>query len=147
MVHDFMKKHPSTVAGVDVFLLRGIMHNWSDKCAVRILRNLISAMKPGAKIIVNDVVISGPGTVPPLFERPLRRGNLMMDIYFNASDRELGEFAMFFEEASFDSGEDIIRRGRNCTSQRLRGEERATSTGKLMNILAHPCMLDTAHCI
>ena len=87
----------------------------------------------------------GRARVPPLFERPLRSGNWMMDIYFNASDRELGEFAIFFEEASFDSGEDIIRRGGNCTSQRLRGEERVT--GRLMNVLAHPCMLDTAHCI
>lgn len=97
-----MKAQPPTVTGVDVFLLRAILHNWSDKCAVRILRNLIPAMKPGAKIIVNDIVIPEPGTVPPMFERPLRNGSLMMDIHFNASDRELGDFARIFEEAGFD---------------------------------------------
>lgn len=102
MVHDFMTKQPSTVAGVDIFLLRAILHNWSDKCAVRILRNLIPAMKPGSQVIVNDIVIPEPGTVPPMFERPLRNGSLMMDVHFNASDRELADFARLFEEAGFE---------------------------------------------
>lgn len=101
MVHDFTEKQPPTIAGVDVFLLRAILHNWSDKCAVRILRNLIPAMKPGAKVVINDIVIPEPGTVPPMFERPLRNGSLMMDVHFNASDRELADFARLFEEAGF----------------------------------------------
>lgn len=59
-------------------------------------------MKPDAKIIVNDIVIPEPGTAPPVFKRPLRNGSLMMDVHFNASDRELGDFARLFEEAGFD---------------------------------------------
>lgn len=101
MAHDFMKEQPSAIHGVDVFLLRAILHNWSDKCAIRILRNLIPAMKPGSKIIINDIVIPEPGTVPPMFERPLRTGSLMMDVHFNSNDRELADFGRLVEEAGF----------------------------------------------
>lgn len=96
-----MKPQPPTSTGIDAFLLRAIFHNWSDKYAVRILRNLIPAMKPGAKVIVSDITIPEPGSAPPMFERPLRNGSLMMDVHFNACDRELADFARLFEEAGF----------------------------------------------
>lgn len=102
MVHDFLKEQPSTVTGVDVFLLRSILHNWSDKCAIRILRNLIPVMKPGSKIIINDLVTPEPGAIPPMFERTLRNASLLMNVNFNSSDRELTEWARLFKEAGFD---------------------------------------------
>lgn len=63
MVHDFMKWQPSTISGVDLFVLRTILHNWLDKCAVHILRSPIPIMKPIAKVLVNDIVISKPNTL------------------------------------------------------------------------------------
>jgi hypothetical protein len=53
MSHDFFT--PQTVVA-DVYLLRWILHNWSDKYCVRILRALIPALKPGARVIVNEDV-------------------------------------------------------------------------------------------
>ncbi|KAL9023044.1 MAG: hypothetical protein Q9180_008420, partial [Flavoplaca navasiana] len=45
--HDFFHEQP--VKGADVFLLRLVLHDWSDKYAVRIIRALIPALKPGSK--------------------------------------------------------------------------------------------------
>lgn len=62
MVHDFMKGQPSTISGVDLFVLCTILHNWFEKCAVHILRSLIPIMKPSAKVLIDDIVISKPNT-------------------------------------------------------------------------------------
>lgn len=97
MTHDFLTTQ--TVTG-DVYLLRAILHNWSDKYAVRILRNLIPAMKPGSKIVVCDLLIPEPDKISPQHEEHLRLTNLIMTICFNSSDREMTEMAKIFEEAS-----------------------------------------------
>ncbi|KAI2608113.1 S-adenosyl-L-methionine-dependent methyltransferase [Hypoxylon fragiforme] len=49
MAHDFLTPQP--IYGADVYFFRWIFHNWSDKYCIKILRNLILALKPGAKII------------------------------------------------------------------------------------------------
>lgn len=104
MVHDFLQEQPAATrsGGVDVFLLRSVLHNWSDQCAVRILRNLIPALKPGARIIVNDLVTPAPDAIPPMLERVLRNASLLMNVNFNASDRELPEWASLFQQAGFE---------------------------------------------
>lgn len=54
-VHDFFKPQP--VQG-DVFFLRWILHNWSDKYCIQILKNIVPGMtKPGAKVIVYEYVL------------------------------------------------------------------------------------------
>ena len=66
MAHDFMKPQP--VAG-DIYFLRAICHNWPDALAAVILRNLVPAMKPGAKIVVMDAVLEEPGTLPKYLDK------------------------------------------------------------------------------
>ena len=61
MSHDFMTEQP--VKNADVYLFRWILHNWSDLYFIRILRNLIPALKKGAVILVNDFVLPEPGTL------------------------------------------------------------------------------------
>lgn len=60
-VHDFLKEQ--SVPGADVYFFRWIFHNWSDKYSIRILRNLILALKPGVKIIINGNVMPQPGNM------------------------------------------------------------------------------------
>lgn len=55
--HDFFKEQP--VKGADVYLLRMILHDWSDKYATKILRALIPALKPGVKMVIIERVIPG----------------------------------------------------------------------------------------
>ncbi len=69
-VHDFFEEQP--VHGADVYLLRMILHDWSDKYAIKILRALVPALKPGAKVVINDRVIPGRHQVHYLEEREAR---------------------------------------------------------------------------
>lgn len=55
MAHDFFV--PQSVTGADAYLFRWILHNWSDKYCVRILRALVPALKPGARIILNEHIL------------------------------------------------------------------------------------------
>ena len=61
MVHDFFS--PQTLQP-DVFFLRWILHNWSDKYCVQILRNLVPGLRSGAKVVVYEYLlpeVSRPG--------------------------------------------------------------------------------------
>lgn len=61
MQHDFFTEQPVKMA--DVYFLRWILHDWSDKYATMILRSLVPALKDGARIILyENVVASGPET-------------------------------------------------------------------------------------
>lgn len=68
--HDFFEKQP--VEGADVYLLRLVLHDWSDKYAKMIIQSLIPALKPGAKVVINDRVIPGRHQVHYLAEREAR---------------------------------------------------------------------------
>lgn len=52
MAHDFFTPQP--VKGADVYLFRFILHNWSDKYSISILRNLLPAMKDGSRILIYE---------------------------------------------------------------------------------------------
>lgn len=70
MEHDFFAEQP--VRGADVYYFRWILHDWSDKYAVRILRSLIPALKVGARIVLSEYVVPEPGKMPYCQERILR---------------------------------------------------------------------------
>ena len=55
MEHDFFTEQP--VKGADVYLLRWILHDWSDSYAIKILRALIPALKKGARVVLNETVL------------------------------------------------------------------------------------------
>ncbi|KAJ4356449.1 uncharacterized protein N0V89_004482 [Didymosphaeria variabile] len=68
--HDMFSQQ--TVEDVDVYFLRSTLHDWSDKYCIAILRNLIPALKNGAKIIVNDVCMPEPNVLSPSQNQLLR---------------------------------------------------------------------------
>ena len=70
MAHDFLSEQP--IKNADVYLFRWIFHNWSDMYCIRILRNLIPALKGGAIILINDNVLPEPGTLGSWQEERLR---------------------------------------------------------------------------
>ncbi|KAI0838918.1 S-adenosyl-L-methionine-dependent methyltransferase [Hypoxylon sp. FL0890] len=97
MAHDFLTEQP--VRGADVYFLRWILHNWSDKYSIKILRNLIPALKPGAKIIVNDNVLPQPGTISKFQEKRLRAMDLTMTEIQNSHEREVDDWKRFIQLA------------------------------------------------
>lgn len=70
MAHDFFTEQP--VRDADVYYMRWILHDWSDKYAIRILRSLIPALKVGARIVLSEFVLPEPGDLSPYDERILR---------------------------------------------------------------------------
>lgn len=75
MAHDFMTPQPINAA---VYFFRTIFHDWPDKYCIKILRQLIPALKPGARIIINELVMPDPGTVPWETEAKIRQMDLSM---------------------------------------------------------------------
>ena len=70
MVHDLFEEQP--VKGADVYFFRWIFHNWSDKYCIRILQNLVPALKAGARILINEWCLPEPNTMPISVERQMR---------------------------------------------------------------------------
>lgn len=58
----------------DVYFFRMVFRTWGDKYAVRILRAQIPALRPGAKILIQDVCMPETGTIPLWRERMQRYG-------------------------------------------------------------------------
>lgn len=76
MVHDFFTPQP--IMGADVYLYRFVFHNFYDEKAIDCLRAAIPALKPGAKILINDEGLPEPGTVRWRNERASRYVNFLM---------------------------------------------------------------------
>lgn len=55
MSHDFFMEQP--VQGADVYFMRWILHNWSDKYCIQILRGLIPAMKIGSRVVLYEFLL------------------------------------------------------------------------------------------
>ena len=70
MAHDFFKEQP--IKDADIYFFRWILHNWSGELSTRILRCLISALKPGARILIQDSVVPEYGTSSFYKERNYR---------------------------------------------------------------------------
>lgn len=95
--HNFMTPQP--VRHADVYFFRAIFHNWPHKYALEILRNLVPALKSGAKIVMADNIIPSADRVPKQQEAALRTGIVNMNMLCNSADRELEEWTRLFEEA------------------------------------------------
>jgi hypothetical protein len=94
--HDFFQEQP-TVAGA--YLFRHIFHAFPDALVVRVLKSLIPAMRPGARVIVNDLVLPAPGTVPSAEEKTFRILDVLMKTVCNGREREADDWKALFEEA------------------------------------------------
>ncbi|KUI59878.1 Sterigmatocystin 8-O-methyltransferase [Cytospora mali] len=94
MAHDFFTEQ--IVKGADVYYFRWIMHNYSTPYAVKILQNLIPALKPGARIIINDHCLREPGQENAWDEKIMRRMDMVMLTLLNAQERTEAEFRELF---------------------------------------------------
>lgn len=59
MEHDFFTEQPEH--GADVYYFRWILHDWSYKYVIRILRSLIPALKVGSRIVLSEWIVPEPG--------------------------------------------------------------------------------------
>lgn len=59
MKYDFFT--PQVLKNADVYIYRWIFHNWADEQSIKILQAAIPALKPGARILINDGCLPEPG--------------------------------------------------------------------------------------
>ncbi|KAK1759952.1 S-adenosyl-L-methionine-dependent methyltransferase [Echria macrotheca] len=90
MGHDFFTPQP--VKGADAYFFRQILHDWSDDFCLRILRQLVAALKPGARLVINDVTIPPPGATSLYEERQIRCKDIAMMSMFNSKERTMDEW-------------------------------------------------------
>ncbi|KAF2087636.1 S-adenosyl-L-methionine-dependent methyltransferase [Saccharata proteae CBS 121410] len=93
--HDFYQEQP--VKDADVYFFRWIMHNQSDKYAEKMLRCLIPALKPGARIVINENILPKPGTEDPWDEKIIRTMDVTMLQLLNARERAEEDYAELFQ--------------------------------------------------
>ncbi|KAF2757675.1 putative O-methyltransferase [Pseudovirgaria hyperparasitica] len=83
---------PQPVKGADVYFFRSILHDWSDKYAVQIIRNLVPAMKPGARIIFNEVCLPQADDLEPYHIQVILGYDLAMKHSFNSKERDVEDW-------------------------------------------------------
>ncbi|KAI1453493.1 sterigmatocystin 8-O-methyltransferase [Annulohypoxylon moriforme] len=83
----------------DAYLFRLVFQIWPDKYALRILKAQIPALRPGAKIIIQDTVAPEPGEIPLWRERELRAMDLNTGASFNGRHRYVHEFKALLAQA------------------------------------------------
>ncbi|KAI2607961.1 S-adenosyl-L-methionine-dependent methyltransferase [Hypoxylon sp. NC1633] len=97
VAHDFF--HDQPVRDADVYHFRWIFHDWPDQYCLKLLRALVPALKPGAKVIVSDFVVPESGTTLRYKEGLVRGFDLAMMELFNAREREQRDWQRMFDEA------------------------------------------------
>jgi len=68
--HNFFDPQP--VEGAEVYILRHICHDWSTENSVKIIRQIVPAMKPGSKILLVEIVVQPSNTMSSIAERHVR---------------------------------------------------------------------------
>ena len=113
VVHDFFSPQ-SNESAPTAFLLRYILHNWSDKYAVSILKNLAPAMRRGSKVLVYEYVLEDS----PVTDMTARFGFQMdgiMATFFNAQERTAAEYEEVFKTADEHYVVEAVRRPKGST--------------------------------
>lgn len=90
---------PQPVKDAEVYLFRMIFHNWGDKYCIRILHNLIPALKKGAKIVINDHVVPPSGVLSPYADRAICGFDWVMKEMFNAKERSIDDWKDLLQKA------------------------------------------------
>ena len=90
---DFFKSVPE---GADVYILKNVLHDWSDDRAVRILKNCRRAMRSQAKLLVIEMVL-------PLLDDPALGSllDLNMLVMSGGQERTKDEYCSLLENSGF----------------------------------------------
>ncbi|KMU85622.1 sterigmatocystin 8-O-methyltransferase [Coccidioides immitis H538.4] len=100
MEHNFF--HPQPVQA-DIYMIKMILHDWPDQESIQILRSLVPAMKPGARVIFIDYVGKREEREGPPLPRSIQQmgtaTDLRMMALFNAKERPVDAWKDIFRAA------------------------------------------------
>ncbi|OTA83399.1 hypothetical protein M434DRAFT_378393 [Hypoxylon sp. CO27-5] len=76
------------VPNADVYIFRTVLHDWPDSYAVQILRNQITALKPGARILINDICMDfSKGGMSSIIRQAQCSHDMFVKMGLNAKER------------------------------------------------------------
>lgn len=88
--HDFFQPQKRIA---DCYILCFILHNWSDTEAQTIIRNLMPAFRPGARVLINQHTISTIANAVPLYmKKSIRNIDVSMFGLLAGRERSEGDF-------------------------------------------------------
>ncbi|KAF8852513.1 S-adenosyl-L-methionine-dependent methyltransferase [Acephala macrosclerotiorum] len=93
---------PDAVSKTKTYFLRMVLHNWSDKHAARIIQPLLPSVRAGAKLLIMEIMVPPPGTLPETLEWWMRSLDMEMTIEFNSRMRSKEDWERLFQ--GVDSG-------------------------------------------
>ncbi|KAI0017503.1 S-adenosyl-L-methionine-dependent methyltransferase [Xylariomycetidae sp. FL0641] len=97
--HDFLAPADAGRHAADAFVFRHVFHDWSDAYAVRILRNLLPALRRGNRVWLNEVVLPDLSERHHLRNQRQRGADLLMKLGFNGKERSRRGWEAVFAEA------------------------------------------------
>ncbi|KAJ5529222.1 hypothetical protein N7527_002615 [Penicillium freii] len=97
--HNFFEPQPVSADG---YILRHILHDWNDEDSVSILKALLPAIKPGAKVFISEGILPDPPAqrLNTLTEKMVLIEDQFMLAAHDARERTVGDFIRLFQTAS-----------------------------------------------
>ncbi|KAJ5124895.1 uncharacterized protein N7515_008720 [Penicillium bovifimosum] len=97
--HDFFKEQPVSADG---YILRHILHDWNDEDSIAIIKALLPALKPNAKVFISEGILPDPPAkrLNTLTNKMILIEDQFMLAAHNARERTVGDFVRVFEAAS-----------------------------------------------
>lgn len=83
--HDFFQGNMITAP--EVFLLRNVLHSWSDERVAAILQKLFVAMDANTTLLIVNNIVRTPGTLPASEEKRQRFLDMTMFTMMNSQER------------------------------------------------------------
>ncbi|KAI0845177.1 S-adenosyl-L-methionine-dependent methyltransferase [Daldinia vernicosa] len=100
VAHDFFQPQP---VQADIYVIKLILHDWPDHEAVKLLRAMIPALKPGARLVLIEYMGNQGETEGPALPRSIQNMGTATDLrimaLFNARERPVDAWAKIFRDA------------------------------------------------
>jgi hypothetical protein len=86
----------SVPSGADAYLMRHVLHDWTDEECVQILRNVRKVIPSNGRVLVVEFSVSGPN------EASLGKDlDMIMLAFPNGKERTSAEYGALFQQAGF----------------------------------------------
>ncbi|OAX79641.1 hypothetical protein ACJ72_06036 [Emergomyces africanus] len=100
IAHNFFQPQP---VEADIYIIKLILHDWPDLEAAKILRALVPALKPGARVILVEYIGKHDSTEGSSLPRSVQQMGTATDLrimaLFNAKERVVDDWKNIFHNA------------------------------------------------